>query len=236
MSYLLIDVGNTRAKAVVSDGLALGPLQVFPDEFVRPAELQGVLFASVASDERINELKTLSGLDDLPWTQLFSAATAFGLTNCYEIPTTLGVDRWLAMLGAMSRLPNQPLLVVDAGTAMTVDHVSIDGQHQGGWILPGLRMQHKAVTSHTAKVFSREFDEAQLSFGQNTDQCLKHGILAGLCGVIQQAAQLCPAAHILLTGGDAEFLQQHLQQSAPNLAIQVDPWLIFRGMQRYVEI
>lgn len=236
MSWLLIDVGNTRAKAVVFDGTSLGPLQVFPDEFVRPADLQGVLFASVASDDRINELKTHNGLDDVPWTQLFSAANAFGLQNCYDTPTTLGVDRWLAMLGAMSQYPQQDVLVIDAGTALTIDQVSADGQHQGGWILPGLRMQHKAVTSHTAKVFSREFDEAQLSFGKNTDQCLKHGILAGLCGVIQQAARLSLTAQILLTGGDAEFLQHHLQQSAPDIAIQVDPWLIFRGMQLYVEI
>lgn len=236
MSWLLIDVGNTRAKAVVFDGTSLGPLQVFPDEFVRHAGLRGVFFASVASDERISELKSHCGLDDVPWTQLFSAANAFGLQNCYEVPTTLGVDRWLAMLGAISLYPQQDLLVIDAGTALTIDRVSADGQHQGGWILPGLRMQHKAVTSHTAKVFSREFDEAQLSFGKNTDQCLKHGILAGLCGVIQQAARLSLTAQILLTGGDAEFLQHHLQQSAPDIAIQVDPWLIFRGMQLYVEI
>lgn len=235
MSWLLLDVGNTRAKAVISNGTSFGPLQSFPDEFVRPLAVQGVIYASVASDARIAELKVASGLQDVPWTQITSAATAFGLQSAYDAPMTLGVDRWLAMLGGMVRHPASPLLVIDAGTAVTIDQVSQSGQHLGGWILPGLRLQHKAVTSHTAKVFSREFDEASLNFGTNTDQCLKNGILAGVCGAIVQAIAQTPSCQILLTGGDGEFLYEHLRQLVPDLQIELDLGLIFRGLQQYVE-
>lgn len=235
MSWLLIDVGNTRAKAVVLDEQGLGPVGAFPESFVIPTNLQGVLYASVASDDRLVELKAQSGLSHLSWRQVSSAANAFGLTNSYAQPTTLGVDRWLAMLGAIFIKPASELLVIDAGTAVTIDHVSAAGQHLGGWIVPGLRMQHKAVTQHTAKVFSREFEAAQLAFGQNTDQCLKNGITAAICGLISQASKQAPQAQIYITGGDAEYLQRQLKASESNLRIEHDPWLIFRGMQRFVE-
>lgn len=235
MSWLLIDVGNTRAKAVLCNEQGLGPVSAFPESFQLPSDLQGVLYASVASDERIVELKAQSALSHLPWRQVSSAAHAFGLHNSYAQPTTLGVDRWLAMLGACTIKPLSELLVIDAGTAVTVDHVSATGQHTGGWIVPGLRMQHKAVTQHTAKVFSREFDEAHLAFGQNTDQCLKNGITAALCGLILQACKHKPNAHIFITGGDGEFLLRQLHASEPSISIEHDPWLIFRGMQLFVE-
>lgn len=235
MSWLLIDVGNTRAKAVLLDEQGLGPVCAFPESFVIPMNLQGVLYASVASDERLVELQAQSGLSHLSWRQVTSAAYAFGLTNSYAQPATLGVDRWLAMLGAIFIKPASELLVIDAGTAVTIDHVSATGQHVGGWIVPGLRMQHKAVTQHTAKVFSREFEDAQLAFGQNTDQCLKNGITAAICGLISQASKQAPNTQIFITGGDAEFLQRQLKESEPNLRIEHDPWLIFRGMQRFVE-
>ena len=235
MSWLLLDVGNTRAKAVVCHGKELGPIADFPFAFNAPSDLQGVLYASVAQDERIAELKIQSSLGHLPWRQLASTKQAFELHNSYACPETLGVDRWLAMLGGLALYPCTELMVVDAGTAVTIDHVNQSGQHQGGWIVPGLRMQHKAVTSHTAKVLSREFDQAELIFGQNTDHCLKNGITAAICGLIAQAMRIAPNAQLLLTGGDSEFLAEQLRRQAPALKFVLDPWLIFRGMQRFIE-
>lgn len=233
MSYLLLDIGNTRAKAVWYDRGQFSSVFDFPKEQPWPATVSGVVYASVASDERVQQLKQQSAAAHLPWQQILSEATFLGLKNCYQAPQTLGVDRWLAMLGARSLCPEQELLVLDAGTAVTVDHVKADGQHQGGWIVPGLRMQHKAVTSHTAKVFSREFDQADLSFGENTDQCLKHGILAGVVGVACMALQQAPHAKLWLTGGDSLMLYSQLQQR--QLPCTYDPLLVFRGLALYLE-
>lgn len=235
MSWLLLDIGNTRAKAVVCSDGHLSAICEFSAVFDVPLNLQGVLYASVAHDDRIEELKIQSALSHLPWRQLTSSKEAFELHNSYARPETLGVDRWLAMLGGLSLYPSAELMVVDAGTAVTIDHVNPQGQHCGGWIVPGLRMQHKAVTSHTAKVFSHMFDQAEVVFGKNTDQCLKNGITAAVCALIAQAMQLAPKAQLILTGGDSELLAEQLQRHMPELKLLLDPLLIFRGMQRFVE-
>lgn len=228
MAFLLLDIGNTRAKAAWWQQGQLSPLtdltQPLPQ---RPA---AVYFASVATDERVSQLQLELGLSDIPWTQLRSEAQKEMLTSSYALPTSLGVDRWLAMLGACHLYPGTELLVVDAGTALTIDHVSADGRHQGGWIVPGIHMQQKAVTNYTARVFNRDQQQFALRFGQDTATCLQNGVFAAILAVIQQASRLAPQAKLLLTGGDAFVLEQYLA----DIAVETVPLLVFHGMTRYI--
>jgi len=225
---LLLDIGNTRVKAVYWLDGELTAISEFPGTL--PASPCAVYYASVATDERLEQLRSECHLSEISWHQIRSEAQKDLLCNSYAKPETMGVDRWLAMLGAQQCYPLTELLVIDAGTALTIDHLTADGQHRGGWIVPGIHMQQKAVTNYTARVFNRDRQEFQLAFAQDTASCLQNGVFAAILAVIRQANQLVPRAKMLITGGDAAVLMPFLN----DLPIEIEPLLIFRGMTRYI--
>ena len=190
MAELLLDIGNSRTKAVLHQQ---GVFSLLPDHFaatVTMYDISAVYCASVASDERICNVRDETGLQEISWQIVHSEAAKSGLRNKYIEPKLLGVDRWLAMLGAVALWPQHSMLVVDAGTALTLDWVDESGQHLGGWIIPGFRLQQQAVIGHTAKVFNNSMQNAQLSLGTDTSSCLQNGCLSAAVAVILQAVQL----------------------------------------------
>lgn len=229
--YLLLDIGNSRIKAVCYSNGTFTTLNEVSAEAFKNQPWQAVYVASVAAEEKISFLQQDLELTEVPWHQLHSEATAFSLTNCYQNPERLGVDRWLAMLGATSLFANTDLLIVDAGTALTLDWISETQQHLGGWIIPGLRLQQEAVITHTAKVFSRPDFADALSLGRDTNSCVANGALAAALGAIRIGWQLKPAKQLVLTGGDAAKLSTYLT----DLPVYHDPLLIFRGVARYID-
>ena len=230
--YLLLDIGNTREKAaLVKQGKVTALPQLAVDNLAK-LPLKAVYFASVASQEKVALLKQLLGLDHLPWRQVHSDAQAYGVRSCYQQPQTLGVDRWLAMLGAQLLFPAKNVLIVDAGTAVTVDWMDNKGQHGGGWIIPGLKMQQQAVVKNTAKVFNSEMFNGRLEPGMATVTGLQNGCLAAVLGAIRLAWQQTPCDKLLLTGGDSKFLKPYLA----DLPLVVEPLLIFQGLARYIDM
>lgn len=230
MTELLLDIGNSRAKAVLHQQ---GRLTLLPDhlsETVEKFDISAVFCASVAGDDRIAAIRAESGLQNIHWNQVHSEGTKLGLHNRYQEPHLLGVDRWLAMLGARELWPEQTLLVIDAGTALTLDWVDSGGQHLGGWIIPGFRLQQQAVIGHTAKVFNNSMQHAQITLGTDTSSCLQNGCLSAAVAVILQAAQLQSITKVIVTGGDANLLLPHLSQLNP----EVEPLLIFHGLRLYI--
>jgi type III pantothenate kinase len=227
MAELLLDIGNTRAKAVIH---RQGGLITHPLNEPLPNDISAVYFASVAGVERVEALKNELALAAAPWVQVASEGHRNGLQNSYAQPDLMGVDRWLAMLGARQFYLQQPLIVVDAGTALTIDIVGSDGRHQGGWILPGLRLQQQAVTSHTAKVFNRDEQRPELSFGQDTASCLQNGALAAVIAAIRYGVSMMPSAKLVLTGGDGPALVRYLE----DLHVDFQPLLVFHGLSQYI--
>lgn len=227
MAELLLDIGNTRAKAVIHRE---GTLQSISLDEPLCTTISAVYFASVADSERVKALQTSLGLHHVPWRQVVSESIKNGLQNSYAAPELMGVDRWLAMLGAQLHFPKQPLVVVDAGTALTIDVVQANGQHLGGWILPGLRLQQQAVTNHTAKVFNRDEQRPELSFGQDTASCLQNGALAAVVAAIRYSVTLVPSSTLVLTGGDGPALVRYLA----DLNVEFQPLLVFSGLTQYI--
>lgn len=227
MAELLLDIGNTRAKAVIH---RLGELKVSNLAEPLPGDIHAVYYASVASAERVDALKTELNLGSIPWYQVTSEFKRNQLQNSYAQPHLMGVDRWLAMLGALQFYQNQALIVVDAGTALTLDVVDCKGMHQGGWILPGLRLQQQAVTSQTAKVFNRDEQRPELGFGQDTASCLQNGALAAVIAAIRYGASMVPQGKLVLTGGDGPALVRYLE----DLNVDFQPLLVFHGLSQYI--
>lgn len=230
MAELLLDIGNSRTKSVLRQNGSYIFLPSHHAMEIQKYQISAVICASVASDERIATVQKESGLQNVPWQIVHSEASKSGLRNKYTDPKLLGVDRWLAMLGAVHHWPQQSLLVVDAGTALTLDWVEDNGQHLGGWIIPGFRLQQQAVIGQTAKVFNNSMQNAQVGLGTDTSSCLQNGCLSAAVAVILQAVQLHAPAKVVITGGDAALLLPYLSELNP----EVEPLLIFHGLSLYV--
>ena len=121
MAVLLLDIGNSRCKAVLYQQGEFSLLASHQAADLAEFAIEAVFCSSVANTERYQEIQQQTGLAQLNWTEIRSEASRHGLTSCYQQPHLLGVDRWLAMLGAKTLWPGQDLLVIDAGTAITVD-------------------------------------------------------------------------------------------------------------------
>ncbi|AKA82980.1 Pantothenate kinase type III, CoaX-like [Pseudomonas synxantha] len=155
-----------------------------------------------------------------------------GVRNGYEDFERLGLDRWLAMLGAF-KLASGACLVLDFGTAATADFISSDGEHLGGFICPGMPLMRNQLRTHTRKI--RYGDAAaeraleRLSPGRTTVEAVERGCTLMLRGFVLTQLELARSYWgddftVFLTGGDAELVSDAAPQA------QLVPDLIFVGL------
>jgi type III pantothenate kinase len=249
-SVLLIDMGNTRIKWIWAfdgriDEKSYG--QGSLDAFRRFTQGQAgdapgkVLLSSVAAQERT---RAITDICKSSWlvtiSRLSSVRQQAGVWNAYEQADTLGVDRWLAIVGAASRY-GKPVVIWDLGTATTLDAVDAEGQHLGGYIFPGPASMLEALRSGTALTVPRDLSgalntsssanglENGISPGKTTADCITQGVIATQVGALRQflnyISQQAPNPTLVVTGGAAQGLVASL-----NVKHVHDPWLVFRGM------
>lgn len=160
------------------------------------------------------------------------------LQNLYA---TLGIDRAINLLGA-SHL-NCPVLVIDAGTALTFT-AGQDGAVLGGAILPGMQLQARALAQQTANLPLADdwlASQADLPkrWATTTDEAIASGLVYGTISILADYLadwwRQFPKGAAVLTGGDSPTLHALLQQKTPEIAsrVTVDSHLMFKGMQRY---
>lgn len=233
------DIGNTRAKlwccvdgvpvdqAVVAHAGRVGDIPgLLPPRFDAPPA--AILGATVMDDAAV---AAFIAACTAKWHQTprfaVSSSTCAGVISAYEeAPETLGVDRWLALIAVAGM--GQDVCVVDCGTAVTLDVLQADGQHLGGYILPGLSMMAEMLLKSTRRV---RFDPAQSGFslapGRSTGEAVTHGALAAVVALIEKEAGV-PGRHIVLAGGDADRISALL--ACPH---HCEPDLLLKGLQRY---
>lgn len=212
-----IDIGNTRTKWRFGDQRGALPTPELPTPALLAPALPG-LDRDAPSRVRISSVRGDRRRIDAAVTERFgvsaefaaTAKSAYGLTCAYEDPSQLGVDRWLAMLAAWCA-HRRPLLVCDAGTAITLDWVDGRGFHLGGYIAPGFALMRRALRQETRDVRPSEFvdercTEHPLTPGVNTGQAVDAGTLAMAVGMVEAALRRVPEATLVLTGGDANIL------------------------------
>lgn len=159
-----------------------------------------------------------------------------GLVNAYSDPTAMGIDRWLAMIAGYRRSQEQSFIVVDCGTAITLDAVLETGQHMGGFILPGLNKQLNALLSNTEQVHSGQIrPEVSVELGQNTQACVFNGIVTQIVALIEKISRQLSAngfPKVILTGGDGELIKDLLikEISEESENITYVPLLVFEGL------
>ncbi len=221
MLNLIIDIGNTRTKIALFDH---GNMIVnFPvDHFslsdfhtlkANHPTIENAIISSVKErpneliDVLEQELKTVITLDH---------NTLIPIENCYKTPETLGKDRLAAAVGANKVYPNQNLLIIDAGTAITYDFVNDKNQYLGGFITPGLTMRFKALNHFTNKLPLLIPESPREYVGNNTETSIRGGIQYGLQGEIDFIYNhLKPTEKeliIILTGGDTNYFEKILKK------------------------
>ncbi|KQM71388.1 type III pantothenate kinase [Xylophilus sp. Leaf220] len=204
MTFFAIDVGNTRLKwAQYASAQPGARLLAYGAEFLENIEFlaetrwrplqspHSVLGCIVAGEGVRRRVQEQLELWDVQPRWVASAAEAAGLVNGYDHPSRLGVDRWIAMIGARQRVLSsgnlRPLIVVMVGTAVTVDAVSDEGRFLGGLILPGHGIMLKALESGTAGLHVPT-GEVQV-FPTNTSDALTSGGTYAIAGAVERMIQ-----------------------------------------------
>lgn len=192
-----------------------------------------VIAASVSDDVIIKTLKILCENNKIIFKEIKSQQAFGRILSGYDNPEKLGVDRWLAILGAESLHSKQSLLIIDAGTATTVDLIDNNGQHYGGWIMPGVESLFDSVMTSTSNVKAENHCNPSLLFGKNTDSNVNNACWAMTIGAINEAInqanqKLGRLDKVILTGGNAEHIDKLL--SLPAL---IENKLVFHGLKMY---
>ncbi len=231
---LLIDAGNTRIKWALADGqvwLRSGILPVeqaveLSHQFAGLQGIRQVWVSNVAGEEIAQHIRDAC----VPAQPRFIAAreAQCGVRNGYSSPAQLGSDRWAALIAAW-HLVRGACLVVNSGTATTVDALSATGEFIGGLILPGVELMQHSLRGGTVQLQTAQAGE-YAPFPLNTADALYSGALQASCGAIERQHALLgdSSAPVVLSGGAAAALRNRLNMPlhvVDNLALQ-GLWLI----------
>lgn len=157
------------------------------------------------------------------------------IKNLYGKPEQVGQDR-LVCAYAAKEIYGAPAIVVDLGTAITLDVVSVKGAYLGGMIIPGLRLSAEALFQKTALLPLTEIQRPRGMIGKDTKESILSGLFYGygamLSGVVQELSRpLKKPVAVIMTGGYADIMKSFLK--IENYTIDRD--LIFKGMERLEE-
>jgi len=159
---------------------------------------------------------------------------SYGLMrNAYQTPESLGVDRWLAAIAAWYST-RQAVIVIDAGTAVTVDAVTRAGVFIGGVIMPGLLLGSQSLVRGTAALQVTTGDTGE--FPKTTSAAIHRGVMLAVIGGIQAAAttaqsELGGVCRYVICGGDSELLQPYLSPEPERI-----PDLVLQGLLRVASL
>ena len=235
--YLTIDQGNTEAKISLWEDTELVDTVLEPNltpskvsDFVAGRRLDGAIYCSVVQNNGpvINRLSHLSRC-----VYRLSPSNPLPITIDYATPRTLGSDRVAAAVGAWSDFKGKPILVVDAGTAVTYDYVDPQGTFRGGNIAPGITMELKALNHYTARLPLVPFPENMASLrdslmGRYTAEAIALGAVYSVVASIGYYRSRLPEDTVVVLGGGCG----HHLASLCDFEVHVDEHLASKGLNR----
>ncbi len=236
----LIDIGNSRSKYSLLDNGCRGDIKTVVNEdfdgdyFEKKFKcVDKVVVASVSDDSLTVSIEKWCYQNKIQYKQVNSEQQKKSVISAYNKPEQLGVDRWLALIAVAQLYPNKNILIVDAGTATTIDLISASGKHQGGWILAGIDTLFTSVLQKTSKVIAEPAPMPSIAFGSNTSENVNNACWAATIGAIdvaitQASQELGSVDEVIITGGNAAALNKILIVKA----ILVED-LIFYGLEAY---
>jgi type III pantothenate kinase len=241
MIKLMTDAGNRYTKLAVFQGKSIlnwtsvkneELSRIFISEWIKRGEKPEFVFISSVSASE-NQLR---GFFDSDTCQVLTREdiNTYPLEIRYDTPLTLGFDRIAAACGAYSLYGGSPLLVIDAGTSMTVDFVSENGMYSGGAISPGLDMRFRALHEFTGRLPLGTPDTTGSITGTSTMGSINAGAYMGMVmelqGFINRYELTYKNLKIIMTGGDTEMLQMQLKKT-----IFAEPNLVLIGLNEILD-
>ncbi|HWB21168.1 MAG TPA: type III pantothenate kinase [Phycisphaerales bacterium] len=240
VNIIAISVGNTRtaighfidgelqpaARFLNTDQAGINSAVKSAWNDLRDTDSPTILIASV-NDPIADALQR--DFEDLAPEQVYRAEVDFPIPIGRQLDAQAkpGVDRLLNAAAAFSRL-KQACIIVDAGTAITVDFVDGEGTFQGGAIAPGAAMQLASLHQHTASLPDVKFDKPDSeSFGRNTKQAMLQGVYFGIQGMVRRLVENYAEAYgafpmVIATGGDAQTIfedEELVERIVPDLTL-----------------
>lgn len=237
MNILAIDIGNTRLKWGYSEGEGWVRQGWLPTAQAGnlSTEIAGLPVADriVVSNVAGTAVRALvaAALRAMPQEPLWVAAVAAqcGVLSGYAEPSTLGPDRWAALVGAW-HLTGAACVVVNVGTTMTVDALNDEGAFLGGCIVPGAPLMRDALARDTANLAARAGTFSY--FPDNTGDAIFSGAVNALAGAVERMVQYLEKSTgtpppVILSGGGAELIEKQL-----NAQVRVVDNLVLEGLLR----
>jgi type III pantothenate kinase len=213
---LLIDVGNSRCKwACIENGVqtqhgVTGNTEwlALQQSFAALPLPSRIIASNVGGEAMAQRLRALCDHWAVPIEFVVASGEQCGVRNSYEQPERLGSDRWAALIAAWRRM-QRACLVVNCGTATTVDALSASGEFLGGLILPGVTLMQQSLLHNAAQL--KDVEGRLQDFPRNTADAIHSGVLRATLGAIQhQYALLGEGGGCVLSGGAAQQIQAYL--------------------------
>jgi type III pantothenate kinase len=236
---IFVDIGNSNIKLVSYDK-GFGKLvsikydkslfKVSISEKIKEFSVPEEIFCvCVAEDHVKNEFSQLC-LDkwNIAPNFLGASKSCLGVSNAYEDFNQLGADRWMAIIAAWDKVKDG-VIVIDFGSALTIDIVNSEAKHLGGYILPSEHLMQKTLTVNTN--IQSDFEDKKINFepGVNTAECIENATVRATLSFIvdlhETLNENCKYRSLITGGGALKYLAY---LSIPH---EYEPLLVFEGMR-----
>lgn len=237
---LVVDIGNSRIKWATIKAGVLGSQEAadYQDDtlekeldaaFENRDKPAAITYCSVGASATGHILEHWArehwGIEA---ARVRTAAEGFGVRCAYARPETLGADRWAALVACRHQRKGAAV-VVDCGTAITLDAITEGGQHLGGVIVPGVTLMRHALATRTNQIPVQDSDNRKVMAKSTADGVAAGTLYAAAAAVDrlagEMAASLPPGSARILTGGAMEQLRPLMATE-----FEVEPSLVLYGL------
>ncbi len=236
--YLYLDIGNTRLKAkTLKDGKWSS---VYTAETTNPDEWQAVDWMNLSGGNKIIMCSVVPKLTEY-FKSHYKEEKILSINHKnipaellnYETPDTLGMDRLMASWGAYERF-GQACIVIDSGTACTIDYIDEQGVFQGGIIMPGLNSLGRALHEFTGALPLSDKKSPESYPPKTTMDAIRAGTVStfhtSIDYHVNRLRELNSNVLIVLTGGEAPVLKTLISKA------KTTNDLVFLGMKRFLHL
>lgn len=229
---LIIDIGNTLVKYAIfsSDEIVI----IYKKNDVEISFMQELIQKHNVNDVIISSVRDKVDGDFGIKTLYLNHLTPFPITINYETPETLGNDRIANVVAASVLYPNKNILIIDAGTCITIDFIDQNKEYQGGRISPGIEMRYKSLHKYTSNLPKLTISNTAQQIGKDTNSSIVSGVEKGVVAeietIIDDFKNENEDLFVIVTGGDTFFFENTLKNS-----IFADQNLVLKGLNEILK-
>ena len=229
---LIIDIGNTLVKYAIfsSDEIVI----IYKKNDVEISFMQELIQKHNVNDVIISSVRDKVDGDFGIKTLYLNHLTTFPITINYETPETLGNDRIANVVSASVLYPNKNILIIDAGTCITIDFIDQNKEYQGGRISPGIEMRYKSLNKFTSNLPKLTISNTAQQIGKDTNSSIVSGVEKGVVAeietIIDDFKNENEDLFVIVTGGDTFFFENTLKNS-----IFADQNLVLKGLNEILK-